>query len=1638
MALWHPSSDGNLEDRFRRGLQKKEFTTPAASSYSVSNRSAYTEEEQKSNLNANLAAFSMLQKKNPSLIEQATSGERGAGVYNPTPDTAKTSFSYGERGADTKHFAAIGFPGEKVRGGVLGQIERIGDRIHDAGDKLINLDKIWEENKTGEKIDNAVKNSAVGSTVLSGLSKFYSGVTQTAALPANLLKSAGVDGKAIQWVIDQEENIKNINDDFSRARQKTTGKYGKVGEVLGDLGASAISAVPSAVLSVLSGGAGTISKLAPKASGIAETLYQGLSQAVKNPQYWTTFLSTLGGDYDDAVKAGGNAGEALVSAIGSSLVNSAIEVGGGIETLPEQLRSGNSNRWVTWLKSGLEEAEEEPAQNVVSQVFQKTFADRNKKVFSTTDNNAVFNPKREAQSAAMAGAGGLLLGLGQLAATPNQTVSNDIPEPLAAKAAGYDENAKVDGVKAVLDALNPQRVQNMQEGEKTTAAQAFMDLLNSKNAAQQNIDISDTQSSSDALDTTKKNPHTGYDAETNSGPTHNAQSVLPQGSPEASIFPSEQTVNPNVSQNSDTQSVGAAEAGFTGKGMEGEEKTSRLGDTFAYNKYQREATGLGKNEHNDIWKYQSQTEERSQNLAEQLLYYQQNGEKTFLKDVDEDAYKGITDSLRDATAWNGPQTDAAYMIQRELQGRSVDGGVTETEYIDWLKTMREHATSTGQGVQANAKWSRTDNVGGSATELDAWDNLQKGNLSEDEKKATFRKIADFDQKIGGMEDGNTESMKQIILDVANERGTLNGLTGRQSRLLTSLASKSMDSMTFEQLKNMAYASTSALSTDSVPVNLGQKIKTIQILSMLSSPKTAVKNLTGNTTFYGIDALAMKGAAILDMAESAVTGTRSVAFERGAMSKGSLSDAAKAMQMAIAEITLDVDMDGESSRYGTTSNSTFKANGNFADRVMHAIERNQAYLLNATDEFYKGSAKGTAARTQALVDAGKIVTDNENYASNQAAQLAKYRTFQDNSKLSAGIQQLHDVLNLFGVGDSGKTIRGNKVSSFGLGDIVAPFTKVAGNLASRGLDYSPVNAAKGVVEIVSNIARASGGNADAAFQAKGVSDFARGMTGTAIAAGAWALAKSGLLRKADDENDKDVQAQNQAEGMTGTQLNLGAAQRYLQGGSAEWKQGDTLVDLSSIEPLNLLLNLGAEMAQSDQNPIVSSFMSVPNSFAASASELPVLQSVGNFTKDVFQYGQDWKETAAEQAANTVVSSVVPNALRAVAKATDDRPRQTYSGNSVWDHITDNVKNSIPGLRETLPGSVDGFGNAKTYQGTAAEQAFNSLLNPAGVNHYAQDSVSKELESVRKETGDTSIYPSKNAPSSVQFENEKYSMTAEQKNLYQTTRGQYIHETMSELIGSDAYKAMSAERKAEILSNAVSLGNEMAKAEALSERGVDYTSQAWNQAFEAIDAGASAREYLTYRSILNATKAKDSATQAEALSALEQTDSSQKIKGAMWQNQSSEWSEAKNPYTGTAAESGVDTETILGIMTKKAEIDNEKNTNPEMKASEQATEFSKYLDGLNLTDQQREAVDSTYGFYQQLKAKPEAYNYDTLSKSGKAVYDHWGKSKYSETQFAEYYTVIGNKKKPDAIASLKEAGLSYAQAVLFYNNSQKVYK
>lgn len=902
--------------------------------------------------------------------------------------------------------------------------------------------------------------------------------------------------------------------------------------------------------------------------------------------------------------------------------------------------------------------------------------------------------------------------------------------------------------------------------------------------------------------------------------------------------------------NPTTRTVGSAEAGFETPGSQSREQRSRLADrVLAYNRYRAEASGgLSREAYDEVFRYRSQTVDQMLQAADNLLYIETDGRRRFLMDYAPEAFAEITDELRTAPAWNGAMTKAAKMIEQELLRRSIDLEITEDVYNDWRSVMREHATETGRGVKA---WDDPDNRHGQKSEAEAWEQLENNpHLTDAERRDLMRRIILWDGQIEQAE--SPADLKRIILEVADARGTIrNAVTQRQSRMLRAIAENALDGLTDAELREFAYQSTSALATDGTDANVGQKIKAIQILNMLSNPKTAAKNLTGNTSFYALDALAMRGAAVLDMVVSKFTGTRSVAFERSALSGEAREATLRAIRRSAAEVALDVDMGGRG-RYGTSSNRTFKASGNLAERILSTIERNQGYLLTTTDEGYKGAARATSAATQQLINDKKIKNAGDRYAAERADELALYRTFQNDGKIADAIQSIHDLLNMVGIGDSGKrTRRGNVVHDFGAGDLLAPFTRVAGNLASVGVDYSPVNAAKGSVEIIDAIRRAAQQGADPARQARAVSDFARGMTGTAIAYGVMQLVENGLIRRADDEDDEDVAKLNAAEGMTGTQVNIDAAQRWADGGSASWNSGDTLIDLSNLEPINFIVSLGVAMADNGTDGLLQTFID-PAAYAdtaksalQTAGDLPILSNVGEFAKDVLVYHDNPLEAGAEMLGKTAVASVTPNVVAALAKGMDEKQRNLYTGDGVLDVLRDFLISRIPGARETLPTTTDVTGKEKANAGGQTERIINALLNPIGVNEYTQSDVSREMQRVREATGDATFYPTTRQPKTLEYtdkDGKKHTaeLTYEQRQKFQQTVSAAQLSMTSAMLGSASYQRANAETQAALLKRCYDYAYQVGKSGVMGADAAD--SWVRNAQTAQRDIGLSAADFL----------------------------------------------------------------------------------------------------------------------------------------------------------------------------------------------------
>lgn len=157
------------------------------------------------------------------------------------------------------------------------------------------------------------------------------------------------------------------------------------------------------------------------APSIANTIRNSVFAMGKDPQYWLSFSQVVGSSYeqalDDMEKAGVDNNtsrtKAALYATGNGLMNAAVEVGGGIQTLPEQLKHGSA-AWKAWLESAFDEGKEEVVQGILERATQNVAYKKGNPLASMRDENAILNPRTSAEEFLGGAVVGGVLGGGQV------------------------------------------------------------------------------------------------------------------------------------------------------------------------------------------------------------------------------------------------------------------------------------------------------------------------------------------------------------------------------------------------------------------------------------------------------------------------------------------------------------------------------------------------------------------------------------------------------------------------------------------------------------------------------------------------------------------------------------------------------------------------------------------------------------------------------------------------------------------------------------------------------------------------------------------------------------------------------------------------------------------------------------------------------------------------------------------------------------------------------------------------------------------------------------------------------------------------------------------------------------------------
>lgn len=766
--------------------------------------------------------------------------------------------------------------------------------------------------------------------------------------------------------------------------------------------------------------------------------------------------------------------------------------------------------------------------------------------------------------------------------------------------------------------------------------------------------------------------------------------------------------------------------------------------------------------------------------------------------------------------WDDTDTVLAHKIIVKEVAKARESG-SKDAYAEVAKLMKEwdaHGTEAGQALRQRRQLASDPAL----MEADAIqllnDSERTRKMSDEQRKKILDSVSQNAEKLRSIEKGDVDGVVDLIKDMSTERRT-NGLwsnkMGRTMEKALEQAKKLPGGEAF--LRDVAASQVRGIAYDYAKPSTLEQIKAYRYLSMLSKPATAARNLVGNMVYDPVEAVSNNIGVWLDMLLSKYTGTRSVAADKSYFSKAKRKGMGEARLKSYIETGLDASVSNAQGKYKTGGSRSFKMTGNFLERFLSTWEKYSNYAMVTTDQMQKGGIQAEAQRgIDALEAKGKVT---KGALDGRAEETARERTFQNEGKLSGVMGGMRNALNKLSIKDK----RGG---SIGLGDIMLPFTHVPGNIASAAIQYSPAGFINAGAEVVKVLNKAKAGTLTASEQAKAVTDFGRAFNGTMGIAFFAALAGVGIMNVAGDD-DKDKGALEKSEGVSGTQLNLSALNRWIAGESTEWRDGDDLVSIGFLDPINAQMTYGALLADCYKDdgkitfgdvtrenlssiyqsvmdlPAMSQFQEIENSLKYSKADT----MGGKIADATFRYG-------ASQA-----TSFIPNIVSGVAQGVDGTVRDTYNGDTAWENGLSAMKSKVPGLRETLPAALDNWGQEKKYTGTAAENFLNATLNPGSVTKYRTSAVNQELYRLGENIDIK--YPEKKAPNSGNRDGEKVPLDQGERRQYQMAYGQTAYDNIQKVIQSSVYKQSSDAEKAAAIQNLLEVATAAGKKKAKLDGG-----------------------------------------------------------------------------------------------------------------------------------------------------------------------------------------------------------------------------
>jgi len=689
------------------------------------------------------------------------------------------------------------------------------------------------------------------------------------------------------------------------------------------------------------------------------------------------------------------------------------------------------------------------------------------------------------------------------------------------------------------------------------------------------------------------------------------------------------------------------------------------------------------------------------------------------------------------------------------------------DYVDVVDAVMKKGRASGQDVQGMSLWSDISPEGASKWALDT---LTEAGVKYDPK--VIDNIRQDFEAIG-------TASKQDLVDNIVKR--VNPKNSKIKNALLGNLEKNVDTLGFAKMQEVNRAIAMEKITKLIPKASAKKISSIQAISHLLNTRTFVRNIVGNTASITGEMVSRPLAALADVGLKAYSGNRTVVNAMPKFQKA-FKEGWNAGKENFFEIVSSPVNKQLTSKYEKLFESAFNS------KAGKGLEKLLQVSLQTPDEFFKAFVKTDSLFNQVQARLGKDVKNwdfekvlkaADNSEIETALKEAEFATFQNDSRIADVMTKTKALLN------QGSAMLPVPFFSkdFGLGDMTLKYTRVPGNIITRGFEYSPFGTAKALADF-GKIAT-SGAELTPQLQRQLSLAIGRGLTGTGVMALGGILTKNNIITKTETGSDYNKQAFDKAQGLGSYKINFDALGRLIKGEDSTPQEGDSLRSFNFLQPFNVALAVGSRIAEEggfkDAN-----IEDLGMATWEEAVDLPTMFIV----KKMMYEGMDKENTIADVLSvpfKEAIPGFVPSTSRQIAQLVDPTIRETRYGAQVDDfniggvnvgkglesalnvfgeEVGGKIQANIPGLSKQLKPKLDVFGEEQKRESELfGSRIAGGLFDPGFETKFTPKEYNDKIQLVAELSNKTNFFPDRKPPTGTSLDGIEYQLTPEEQQRWQ---------------------------------------------------------------------------------------------------------------------------------------------------------------------------------------------------------------------------------------------------------------------------------